>query len=208
MKSPALNLAPNWKAAVKAWFLAKFGRDASGKITLLGDTVFKLSSTLLVWVQGFRPTFIPASVVAKLATAPKLSKAEKYAQKKAQELPAVVEEVAKPPAIASAEYYDEQEKFPAGGTTTQKAIWHYKALADMIRVFAEVDLPPLTAAQALEFLCNPYSNALFCEYERYLDGCEEEEEYERVCKKYGPKLLYIIEEKVLKIPSSRGFGKR
>jgi hypothetical protein len=94
MKTPALKLSPDWKTAVKAWFLAKFGRDAEGKITLLSDSIFKLSSTLLVWVQGFRPTFIPASVVAKLATAPKLSKAEKYAQKKAQERQAKLERIA------------------------------------------------------------------------------------------------------------------
>jgi hypothetical protein len=180
MKSPALKLSPNWKTAVKAWFAAKFGRDASGKITLLGDTVFKLSSTLLVWVQGFRPTFIPASVLAKLATAPKLSKAEKYAAK-------------------TAETKEQQEE-------AQFNSWaEYFDLSRDVEVYSSNLFPDLTQEQAHKFMGLPEAQRMIRNYREVSKHTEYHEQLD-VADQFQWKIQMLIEATVKPAPKpGKGF---
>ena len=186
MKTPALKLSPNWKAAVKAWFLAKFGRDASGKITLLGDTVFKLSNTLLVWVQGFRPTFIPASVLAKLATAPKLSKAERYAQKKAQK--------------------DAQESQKREQLTREREAWlEYSALGYDISPYAFDPLPELGASDAYELMSMPEVQRLISNYKQLSLHTANRYEQEDLTSKFQMDIGWIARKITEQKPSKKGF---
>jgi hypothetical protein len=183
MKSPALKLSPNWKTAVKAWFLAKFGRDASGKITLLGDSIFKLSSTLLVWVQGFRPTFIPASALAKLATAPKLSKAEKYAQKKAQEL---------------------QEREQSG--QAQREAWlEYFDLCYSIEPFASQPFPNLEPDDAYTLMGMPEVQKMIRNYKELSRHTRDRCEVADLADKFQMDIDWIARKITEQKPSKKGF---